>query len=206
MQGFKAKMAIEKRPEMAYDRRVIITYFGDHAFRIESGSTAILFNPPNNRLKADVTIWSEAVANDLKLEGREINFAGDYEIQGIEVRGWAVDTDKKKKEVEITTSYLISWEDIHLAFLGPIDKRPGEATLDAWDGVGVLFLPVGDNFGLAVEEAVKLAKQLEPGYVIVYGPGLKDFSKKIGRELEKMEKLVFKRKDIPEKTTFITFS
>jgi len=147
-----------------------------------------------------VTIWSEATENDLKLSGREINFPGDYEVQGIEIRGWAGEGFPKGR---VLTSYLINWEEVHLAFLASL---PSTTALDAWDGLGVLFLPVGEKSGLAVEEAVRLVKQLEPGYVIVYGSGVKDFSKKYGQDIETMEKLVFKKKDIPEKTTLITFS
>jgi len=206
MQGFfEARIPLKKGLKSPMIALVIITHFGDHSFRIESGSTAILFNPPNNRLKADLVVWSEAKDDDLKLAGREINFAGDYEAQGIEIRGWASPEERKKND-PMVTSYMVSWEDIHLAFPGPIHEKPSEAALDAWEDVGVLFLPVGEKMGLSVEEAVKLIKSLnEPGYVIAYGPQVQEFSKKIGQSIEKMEKLVFKKKDIPTKTTFITF-
>ena len=35
---------------------MVITYYGNGAFRLQSGDTVLLLNPENNRLKADVTL------------------------------------------------------------------------------------------------------------------------------------------------------
>ena len=35
---------------------MVINYFGNGCFRLQSGETSVLVNPDNNRLKADVTL------------------------------------------------------------------------------------------------------------------------------------------------------
>lgn len=45
---------------------MVLSYFGNGAFRLQSGDTSILVNPENNRLKADVTLKTiVAVENPL---------------------------------------------------------------------------------------------------------------------------------------------
>ena len=48
---------------------MVITYFGNGSFRLQSGDNALLLNPDNNRLKADVTLRTLAgTATDELLE------------------------------------------------------------------------------------------------------------------------------------------
>ena len=72
---------------------MVITYFGNGSFRLQSGETTLLLNPDNNRLKADVTLRTLAgTATDELLshasdEGMTISFPGEYESRGIEITG-----------------------------------------------------------------------------------------------------------------------
>ena len=66
---------------------MIVNYFGDGCFRLQSGELSLLVNPTNNRLKADVVLKTLAAPDGVPLSGAEIAFPGEYEIKGIEIHG-----------------------------------------------------------------------------------------------------------------------
>ncbi len=172
---------------------MIITYFGDQCFRVESGSTSILVDPTSNRLKGDIILRTSVSPNEIPAEKAEITFAGEYEIGGIEIQGWQLEQSNAK---HLATVYAVTWEGIRLVFLdsakGPIPTE----ILDQFGEVDVLFVPTGGDF-LSVEDAVALTKKIEPKFIIPYGPKAgSDFLKKIGQSAEPQEKIVFKKKEL----------
>jgi len=190
---------------------VIVTYFGDHCFRVQSGELSVLVNPSSNRLKGDVvlrTITSAATgaqtqkARPLTPErsdgGREISFPGEYEMKGIVVRGFPFPHESTEKFLK--TIYLVQWEDVSLAFLGHISKAFDGELLEELGEPDVLFVPTGDDHFIAPEAAAKLAKQLEPAVIIPsYAKDAKGFLKTFGQSASPQEKFVFKKKDLTGK-------
>jgi L-ascorbate metabolism protein UlaG (beta-lactamase superfamily) len=176
---------------------MVIQYLGEECFRLQSGETSILVNPTNNRLKADVVLKTLS-ASDALPEAGEIIFGGEYEIKGIEIRGWGVEAESTEKFVK--TVYAVEWEDMRFAFLGHLSK-PLDA--DIVEGIGepdILFVPTGDTHFLNPEDAAKLVKQLEPAIIIPsFRKDAKEFLKAMGEKGEPMEKLVLKKKDLVDK-------
>ena len=174
---------------------MIISYFGDRCFRVESGNTAFLVDPNNNRLKSGLVVRTTMNPRNPILDQSEICFPGDYEIGGIEVEGWEMIDQSDERLVK--TIYLVNLEDIHLIFLGAISSMPPPQIMDLWNKVDVIFIPIGGADGLTVDVALKLVKQIEPPYIIPYGgKEVKEFVKKTGKESPNVDKLVFKKKDI----------
>jgi len=162
---------------------------------VESGNTAFLVDPNNNRLKSGLVLRTSMDPQNPIFDQSEICFPGEYEIGGIEVEGWEM-TEQSDKNL-IKTIYLVNLEDVHLIFLGAISSMPSPQRMDSWNKVDVIFIPLGGVDGLSVETALKLVKQIEPPYIIPYGgKELKDFIKKMGQESPSIEKLVFKKKDL----------
>lgn len=182
---------------------MVINFLGGGSFKLQSGETSLLVNPEGNRFKADAILKTLAPA-EFSLHGadapaqNEIFFPGEYEIKGIEVTGIAVPEESTEKFLK--TIYAVQWEEIKLAFLGHLSKPISSDIMEQLDEPDILFLPVGGGHFLEPEVAAKIAKMLEPAYII---PTLyktpAEFLKAMGQKTEPQEKLVFKKKDLVDK-------
>lgn len=181
---------------------MVINYFGNGCFRLQSGDTSVLVNPDNNRLKADVTLKTlaatapdAAVGGDERTEEVVISFPGEYEEKEIEIIGFPITEESTEKFLK--TAYVVTWEGMKFVFLGHLSKPIDATLMEEFSEPDVLFLPVGGGHFLEPEVAAKIAKQLEARVVIpsfYKDPG--EFLKAFGKKGEEMEKFVFKQKDI----------
>ena len=109
---------------------MVINYFGNGCFRLQSGDTSVLVNPENNRLKADVTLKTlTATEADAAVEPTDeivFSFPGEYEEKEIEILGFPVAEESTDKFLK--TTYAIFWEGMKFVFLGHLSK-PMDATL-----------------------------------------------------------------------------
>ncbi len=177
---------------------MVINYFGDGCFRLQNGEISLLINPTNNRLKADVVLKTLALPNTPPPVGTEISFPGEYEIKGIEIRGWII--EKESTEKFLKTIYAVNWEEMRFLFLGHISKFPDAELIEAMGDPDVLFIPTGNSHFLQITDAVKLAKQLEPEIVIPgFSKNPNEFLKAMGQKVGSEEKLVLKKKDLADK-------
>ena len=181
---------------------MVINYFGNGCFRLQSGETSILVNPENNRLKADIilktltgTQAAEVAESIESSDGTVISFPGEYEAKAIEILGFPVPAESAEKFLKIT--YAVLWEGMKFVFLGHLSTPLDATLLEEFSEPDVLFLPIGGGHFLEPEVAAKITKQLEAKVVI---PSFyKDpaaFLKALGVKGEPMDKLVFKQKDI----------
>ena len=182
---------------------MVINYFGNGCFRLQSGETSVLVNPENNRLKADVTLKTlTAPAPDAAAHGDGeksdevvISFAGEYEEKEIEIVGYPITEESTEKFLK--TAYALLWEGMKFVFLGHLSKPMDAALMEEFSEPDVLFLPVGGGHFLEPEVAAKIAKQLEARVVIPsFYKSPAEFLKASGKKGEEMEKFVFKQKDI----------
>ncbi len=181
---------------------MVINYFGNGCFRLQSGDTSVLVNPENNRLKADVTLKTlTATEVDVSADRDEradeivISFPGEYEEKEIEIIGFPVAEESTEKFLK--TTYVVLWEGMKFVFLGHLSKPVDATLMEEFADPDVLFLPVGGEHFLEPEVAAKIAKQLEARIVIpsfYKDPG--EFLKAAGKKGEEMDKFVFKQKDI----------
>ena len=182
---------------------MVITHYGNGAFRMQSGETVLLLNSGNDRLKADVILSTLAgtatntLLSDATDVGTKISFPGEYEVRGIEVDGFPIVAESS--EAFIKTAYKVFFEDMTFVFLGHL-SQPLDATLmEEFSEPDVLILPVGGGHFLEPEVAAKIAKQLEAKVVIPsFAKNTDDFLKALGRKADVMEKFVFRQKDIAE--------
>ncbi len=180
---------------------MIITYQGLESFRITQGDISIAINPTNSRFSSDVTlVSSSAFAGEGK--GFIINGPGEYEVKGVGVKGFLSETNYGGKK--INTVYQISFEGLHLAFLGALSNPAlsGEA-LESLEDIDILFVPIGGEGVLDPASAYKLAVSLEPALIIPMHydeKSLKQFLKEGGEEdIKAIDKLVVKKKDMEGK-------
>jgi L-ascorbate metabolism protein UlaG (beta-lactamase superfamily) len=180
---------------------MIVNYFGQGCFKLQSGEKSILIDPINNRLKADIILRTISPVNlAMPLSQNEFAFAGEYDISGIEIYGFQV--EKESTDKFIKTIFLVNWEGIRFVFLGPISTQPEGEFLDDISEPDVLFIPASGKPFLKPEDAQKLIKNLEPKIIIpsFISEEPKEFLKLIGQKPQKQEKFVFKKKDVENKS------
>lgn len=175
---------------------MIITYFGDSCFRLQSGELSLLVDPNSNRLKGDVVLRT-LTATNAELVPEEIAFAGEYESKGIEINGFQISKESTDKSVK--TVFRVSWEEMKFVFLGNLSGDLPEDILEEVSEPDILFLPVGGGNFLEASDAARIVKQLEPSVAI---PSLyknsAEFLKAMGQKGESQDKFVFKKKDLKE--------
>jgi len=180
---------------------MVITYFGNGSFRLQSGETTLLLNPDNNRLKADVIlrtlagVATEELLSHTSDEGMTISFPGEYESRGIEITGLPIMEESSDKFIK--TAYKVLFEEMTFVFLGHLSGPLDAALIEEFSEPDVLVLPAGGGHFLEPEVAAKIAKQLEARIVIPsFVKNADAFLKALGRKTDVTEKFVFRQKDI----------
>lgn len=205
---------------------MVITWYGQSCFKIQSGETVVFTDPFNKeigltppRSQADMVTIShnhydhnncEALSeNALVIDG-----PGEYEIKGVEVKGvFSFHDDKEGKERGGNTIYVIEIEGIKIAHLGDLGQSKLAAEqVEKIDGVDILMIPVGGGDTIDGETAVEIINQIEPRIVIpmhykIAGlnaklDGVDVFLKEMGvAKKDAVDKLTLKKKDLPEEET-----
>jgi L-ascorbate metabolism protein UlaG (beta-lactamase superfamily) len=201
---------------------MVISYLGGECFKITQGDLTIALNPPSkdSKLKAskfgsDIVLVSLDHADFNGVENasfgdREpfiVRGPGEYEIQGVAIRGFGSESEYGGSK-GMNTIYSIALEGMNLCFLGALGTQnlPAAAKQEL-DDIDILFLPIGGEGVLDHAESYKLAVQLEPKAIIPmhYGEiGVKDALKLFLKEAsaekaEVQEKLTVKKKDLEGK-------
>lgn len=197
---------------------MIINWYGEGCFKIQTGGLTLLTDPFESgtgltpaRGKTEIilktlTAWPLTEQSTRQEEGQTIRGAGEYEIQGIAVRG--VFLPKESSEKFFKTAYKVIAENIRLVFLGHISEAiTPEATEELRDA-DILFLPAGGKPFIDQEAGVKLVKQLNPKLAVASFfkiPGLKrpsadwkDFADELGQKPEVSEKITIRKKELSE--------
>lgn len=190
---------------------MVISYLGGECFKVSQGDLTLAFNPPSKKSSlqapkfgSDIVLVSQHHEDFNGIENasfgdREpfvIEGPGEYEVKGIQVRGFWSEPHN--------TIYSVVLDGMNLCFLGALGSGAlPQAAKQELDDIDILFVPVGGGTMLNYSDAEKLAVELEPKVVIPmhYSPeDLKKFLKEAGAEDTKpIEKLTVKKKDLDGK-------
>ena len=205
---------------------MVITWYGQSCFKIQSGETVVFTDPFNKEIgltpprgQADiVTISHEHFDHNnceaLSGEPLIIEGPGEYEAKKVEVKGvLSFHDDKEGKERGINTIYVIEVEGVKICHLGDFGQSKLTAEqVEKIDGVDILMIPVGGTYTIDGETAVEIINQVEPRIVIpmhykISGlaaklDGVDVFLKAMGApKKEAVDKLTLKKKELPEEET-----
>jgi len=199
---------------------MVITFYGEGCFKIQSSELVILTDPFDSktglippRFKADIILKTLTPVTGVNgqwsvVSGQSIYGPGEYNIKDITITGFSL--SKESSEKFLKTIYLLELEDVKLCFLGHISEMPEPAILEHLEEIDVLFIPAGGPPFLNQKSAVKIIKQLQPKIVIpcffkissLKRPAdklekfLEEFNGPKTREIAGQEKLVIKKKDL----------
>lgn len=205
---------------------MVITWYGQSCFKIQSGETVIFTDPfdksigltPPRGQAHIVTVshqhFDHANVSSLSGEPLVVEGPGEYETKGVSIKGiFSFHDDKEGKERGVNTIYVIEVEDMKVCHLGDLgQEKLTDEQVEKIDEVDILMIPVGGIFTVDGEQAVKIINQIEPRIVIpmhykIPGLSLKlagvdDFLKEMGvAKKELQDKLTLKKKDLPQEET-----
>ena len=212
---------------------MIITNYGRQHFKLQVGDLTVAINPVSKEGTGKVAKYGADVCmittNHPDYNGAEqvehggkvpfvINGAGEYEVAGIFIKGFATETEltegnptsskttkgQGKKKTYQNTSYCFVMDGMRITFLGALSHMLESQHKEIIDETDILFVPVGgDGHTLNAYDAEKLAVSLEPHLIIPMDYNeqtLPIFLKEAGAEkVEPVEKLTIKKKDIESK-------
>ncbi|MBI4692236.1 MAG: MBL fold metallo-hydrolase [Candidatus Terrybacteria bacterium] len=195
---------------------MIITYYGASCFKVQSGETVLVFNPPSKesefkspRFAADAVLisanhkdyngWENIPAKEEGSQLFVIDSPGEYEIKGLTIKGLFDG---------LNTIYVLIFEDISLCHLGRFKEKEIKPEIkEEIAEVDILFIPVSEDDG---QRAGQFVAQIEPKIAIPMHykeSDLKKFLKEFGNgSIKPVEKLTIKKKDLGEETQVIVIS
>ena len=197
-----------------------ISWFGQSCFRIEAKEGSILTDPFSKeiglkppRIKDDVVTVSHQHYDhnniaDANQEAFIIQNPGEYEKQGIAIRGIAsFHDDKQGAERGPNTIYVYKAEELTIAHLGDLGHLLTDAQVEAIGDVDVVMIPVGGTYTLDAKTAAAVIGQIEPKIIIpmhykvpgleVVLDGVEKFIKELGLDPEKVDKYKITKKLLP---------
>lgn len=201
---------------------MVITWYGQACFKIESGSTTIIvdpfskkigLNPPRgeaNLLLVTHNHYDHNNISSIKGEPFLVDGPGEFEYGGVTVRGINSYHDTKEGEERgLNTIYSITVEDITIAHMGDIgQEKLTSEQINAMGEVDILMIPVGGVYTVDAHKAVELINQVEPKIVIpmhykILGLNIKlapvsEFLNEVGKkDSQAQDKLTIKKKALP---------
>ncbi|MCR4284178.1 MAG: MBL fold metallo-hydrolase [Parcubacteria group bacterium] len=201
---------------------MIITYYGSSCFKVQSGETVLVFDPPSKESKfksprfasnlvfvshnhKDHNGWENFTAGEKKAV--VLRGPGEYESGGTHIKGVLTYHDSSfGKDRGMNTAYVVNLENMnicHLGDFGEVELR-GESKEDIGE-VDILFVPIGGDSVIDAEMASKIVSQIEPRIVIPmhYGDSksteFKKFINEMGGNGKPIDKLTLKKKDLEGK-------
>ncbi len=174
---------------------MIISLLPASGVKLQAGDSSVLVDTPSTKRGGLIlnTVTSLPI-NSFVGTGTIIRGPGEYEVDGIRIRGMALGGESG--ENVIRTAYSLIFDNINFGILGLISTFPEETVLDMLGEVDILLLSV-DNKKLKGKELVTLIKQITPRMIIpTDDKTMKFLREELGQKVEVEEKLVIKKRDL----------
>jgi len=229
-QGFRRLSEVDFQLKICYTYSMTISWFGHACFRIEAKEGSVLIDPFSKeiglkppKIKDDLVLvthqhFDHNNIEDANPEAFIIQNPGEYEKQGIAVRGIAsFHDDKEGSERGPNTIYVVKAEEMTVCHLGDLGHKLSDQQIEDIGDIDILMIPVGGNYTIGAKEAVEVIGQIEPKIIIpmhykitglnVPIEGSEKFIKELGLKPENVDKYKIAKKTLPvEETKLITFS
>jgi L-ascorbate metabolism protein UlaG (beta-lactamase superfamily) len=203
-----------------------ISYLGHSSFKIKTKTATVITDPFDPKVlgikyppvEGDIVTvshdhpdhnYTTAVKNVRKF----IDGPGEYEVMDVSVIGISSFHDAKKGEERgKNTIYVYEAEGLRLAHLGDLGHKLSEEMVEELGEINILMIPVGGTYTIGPEEAVEVARSIEPNIIIPMHyqdnelnkdlhetlKPVDEFLKAIGMTVEKLPKLSVKDIDMGE--------
>ena len=215
-----------------------ITYLGHSAFKLKGKKGSVVMDPYGASVgftapkqSADIVTVSHQhpdhnLVNDVSGTARRarpflVTEQGEYEVGGISVFGVGTYHDENQgADRGSNLVFTVLLDDIRVCHLGDLGHELTTAQLEAIGSVDILLCPVGGQFTIDPQTAVKVIRSLEPSIVIpmhfktdrhdqkTFGQmaTVTDFLKAYGVDVAPMPKLEIESTHLPEETEVVVLS
>lgn len=208
--------------KLCYNEVMIITWYGQSCFRVESKGISLLIDP----FSKDIGLRAPRLNDNIFLVSHEhydhnnvkdapegsfvIRGPGEYEKSGVHIEGiMSYHDNTQGTERGLNTIYVIRMEDMRLCHLGDLGQiKLTDEQIEAIGDIDVLFIPVGGKYTINGAEAEDIIREIEPKIIVPMHykvPGLnvdiegpQKFLKEIGIKPEEVETLKISKKVLPE--------
>lgn len=155
-----------------------ITWLGHACFRLRSDETVVMTDPFPSTLglrlgsqTATIVTMSNSHPNhsnwqELSGEPKLFKAPGEYEFQGVSVRGVMTPLAEGTPRDRRNVAYAIEMETVSVCHLGDIDVPLTPGQIDDLSPVDVLLIPTGGGCTLDLERAAQMLQDLDPKIVI----------------------------------------
>lgn len=201
-----------------------ITYLGHSSFKLRGKSASLVTDPFDPvmvglrfpAVEADIVTVSHdhkdhSQADLVKGFKKLISGPGEYEVLGVSILGYPSFHDSEggaKRGKNII--YVFEFDGLRMAHLGDLGQGLSEEKIAQIGDIDVLFIPVGGEVTIGAKEAVNIASEIDPYFIIPMHyqvPGLNKeifsnlapvdlFLSECGLSVEKMDKFSIKKEEI----------
>ncbi len=176
-------------------KAMVISLLGSSGVKCQVADFSLVVEPQAKR-KGSVMISTtiDFTGDSLEREDNLIAGPGEYEVEGVRIRGINLLSEANKTEGK--AAYSARFDDIRLGFLPALTKPLSDEELDKMGEIDILFVDL-EGAALSTKEITSLVKKIEPGIVIaVSEKGAKKLLEEFGQKTNVQEKLTLKAKDL----------
>jgi len=175
-----------------------IRYLGSQTVLIKTKKESVIINPDKggDKVESRIVVFSDKKLDYMGLDGEKVlvRGPGEYEVGGIEIKGWAIDEDKYM--------YLLESEGVVVGFLGKAEEMLSDKMIERINGIDILVADIGGKIG--GKSLQDLAKKWGANYLIPVGykageAAIKKFLDEVDEEgLESIDSLKIDRDNLPD--------
>ncbi len=151
-----------------------IEFFGANCIRLTSKKASVVVDDNLAHIggksitrDADVVVSTQDVLAVTESKELKITAAGEFEVQGMSVKGVQARAHTDQPGERTATMYKFMADDAHVLVVGHVYPELDDTQLEAIGRVDVMIVPVGGNgFTLDPLGALKLIRKIEPSVVV----------------------------------------
>jgi len=148
-----------------------VKYLGWQSFRFQEGGRAVVTQPFSQsktgvlfpKIKADLVLQTRKTENSLKkrvtgLKNGRVFWTpgpGEYEVNGIEIRGFA-------------SGYWLKMRSFQLAFWWSLEIKDVNKSTNAFPDIDILFLRIGKTSKGFAKKVKEISRKISPTYLIPF--------------------------------------
>jgi hypothetical protein len=175
-------------------KSMVITASESSGVKCQVGDFSLLVDSPSGKKGNLVLKTKTEMPVDTFVSPEIIHGPGEYEVEGVRVRGVGVGDGAGKNMIR--SVYIAELEGMRMAFVIGASAPLSENILDKFGEIDILFISA-ETGKLKSKEITSLIKQVDPSIVIpVTDKTAKLLSEEMGQKAKAQEKLVIKRKDL----------
>jgi len=183
-------------------RAMVISLLGSSGVKCQVADFSLVIDPPAKK-RGNLTLLTQIdfTQGSIIPEEAVVNGPGEYEIEGIKVRGVALSKEGAKNEGK--TAYSVLFDGIRLGVLCALSNKVDDAEVDVLGEVDILFMDI-EGSSLGIKDIASLVKKIDPSIVIPMSEkGAKRLLEELGQKVSAQEKFAIKAKDFNKETSGI---